>query len=231
MVDPLLIEAKWPIQDRSKLQLFSLNTPNGIKVNVALEELGIPYEPHLVHIGRNEQFTPEFISISPNSKIPAIVDLNGPGGKPLALMESGAILIYLAEKSGRLIPSDPARRYQCLQWLFFQVGHIGPMFGQFGHFFKYAKDKCKDPYPVERYTNEAKRLLGVLDRQLADREYLLEEYTIADIATFPWVDGLGTAYGAGEVLPIREYPHVEAWLARCKARPAYERGKDVTSAK
>jgi GST-like protein len=231
MADPLLIEAKWPILDRSKLQLFSLNTPNGIKVNVALEELGIPYEPHLVHIGRNEQFTPEFISISPNSKIPAIVDLNGPGGKPLALMESGAILIYLAEKAGRLIPSDPARRYQCLQWLFFQVGHIGPMFGQFGHFFKYAKDKCKDPYPVERYTNEAKRLLGVLDRQLADREYLVEEYTIADIATFPWVNGLEAAYGAGEVLPIREYPHVEAWLARCKARPAYERGKDVTSAK
>ena len=231
MVEPLLIEAKWPILDRSKLQLFSLNTPNGIKVNVALEELGLPYEPHLVHIGRNEQFTPEFISISPNSKIPAIVDLNGPGGKPLALMESGAILIYLAEKAGRLIPSDPARRYQCLQWLFFQVGHIGPMFGQFGHFFKYAKDKCKDPYPVERYSNEAKRLLGVLDRQLADREYLVEEYTIADIATFPWVNGLEASYGAGEVLPIREYPHVEAWLARCKARPAYERGKDVTSAK
>jgi len=231
MVDALLIEAKWPIQDRAKLQLFSLNTPNGIKVNVALEELGLPYEPHLVHIGRNEQFTPEFISISPNSKIPAIVDLNGPGGKPLALMESGAILIYLAEKAGRLIPSDPARRYQCLQWLFFQVGHIGPMFGQFGHFFKYAKDKCKDPYPVERYSNEAKRLLGVLDRQLADREYLVEEYTIADIATFPWVNGLEASYGAGEVLPIREYPHVEAWLARCKARPAYERGKDVTSAK
>jgi GST-like protein len=231
MAEPLLIEAKWPIVDRSKLQLFSLNTPNGIKVNVALEELGVPYEPHLVHIGKNEQFTPEFISISPNSKIPAIVDLDGPGGKPLALMESGAILIYLAEKTGRLIPSDPARRYQCLQWLFFQVGHIGPMFGQFGHFFKYAKDKCKDPYPVERYTNEAKRLLGVLDRQLSDREYLVEEYSIADIATFPWVDGLGTAYGAGEVLALAEHPHVEAWLARCKARPAFERGKDVTSSK
>src|SRR4051812_18338077 len=212
MVEPLFIEAKWPILDRSKLQLFSLNTPNGIKVNVALEEFGVPYEPHVVHIGRNEQFTPEFISISPNSKIPAIVDPNGPGGKPLALMESGAILIYLAEKTGRLIPSDPGRRYQCLQWLFFQVGHIGPMFGQFGHFFKYAKDKCNDPYPIERYTNEAKRLLGVLDRQLADREYLLEEYSIADIATFPWVNALEASYGAGEVLPIRGYPHVEAWL-------------------
>jgi GST-like protein len=232
MSEPLPIEAKWPIQDRSKLQLFSLNTPNGVKVAVALEELGVPYEPHLVHIGKNEQFTPEFVSISPNSKIPAILDLNGPGGKPLALMESGAILIYLAEKAGRLIPSDPARRFQCLQWLFFQVGHIGPMFGQFGHFFKYARDKCKDPYPVERYTNEAKRLLAVLDRQLSDKEFLVEEYSIADIATFPWVNALGAAgYGAQDILPLSDYEHVQAWLTRCKARPAYERGKDVTSAK
>jgi GSH-dependent disulfide-bond oxidoreductase len=231
MVEPLLIEAKWPILDRSKLQLFSLNTPNGVKVSVALEELELPYEPHLVHIGQNDQFTPEFISISPNSKIPAILDLNGPGKKSLALMESGAILIYLAEKAGRLIPSDPARRLKCLQWLFFQVGHIGPMFGQFGHFFKYAKDKCKDPYPVERYTNEAKRLLGVLDRQLHDREFLVEEYSIADIATFPWVNALGMSYGAGDVLPVSEYEHVSAWLARCMARPAYARGKDVTSIK
>jgi len=229
MVTPLPIEAKWPIVDRSKIQLFSLNTPNGIKVAVGLEELGLPYEPHLVRIGSGEQFTPEFISISPNSKIPAILDLEGPGGKPLALMESGAILIYLAEKAGRLIPSDPARRYQCLQWLFFQVGHIGPMFGQFGHFFKYAKDKCKDPYPIERYTNESKRLLGVLDRQLSDREYLVDDYSIADIATFPWVRGLSASYQVDEVIRVAEFPHVEAWLARCTARPAFQRGKDVTS--
>jgi GST-like protein len=189
----------------------------------------LPYEPHLVRIGAGEQFTPEFISISPNSKIPAILDLHGPGGKPLALMESGAILIYLAEKAGRLIPSDPARRYQCLQWLFFQVGHIGPMFGQFGHFFKYAKDKCKDPYPIERYTNESKRLLGVLDRQLSDREYLVDDYSIADIATFPWVRGLSASYQADQVIRLEEFPHVEAWLARCTARPAFQRGKDVTS--
>src|SRR5450755_2661229 len=231
MVESLLIEAKWPILDRSKLQLFSLNTPNGVKVSVALEELELPYEPHLVHIGKNDQFTPEFISISPNSKIPAILDLNGPGDKPLALMESGAILIYLAEKAGRLIPSDPARRFQCLQWLFFQVGHIGPMFGQFGHFFKHARDKCKDPYPVERYTNEAKHLLGVLDRQLSDREYLVEEYSIADIATFPWVNTLSAGYQADAVLGLSDYEHVQAWLARCNARPAYLRGKDVTSSK
>ena len=231
MPDLLPIEARWPIQDRSKIQLFSLNTPNGVKVSVALEELELPYEPHLVHIGKNDQFTPEFISISPNSKIPAIVDVNGPGGKPLALMESGAILIYLAEKAGRLIPSDPAQRFKCLQWLFFQVGHIGPMFGQFGHFFKYARDKCDHPYPLERYTNEAKRLLGVLDKQLSDREYLVEEFSIADLATFPWVNALGMSYGAGDVLPVQEYPHVDAWLTRCKARPSYERGKDVTAPK
>ena len=225
------IEAKWPIQDRSKLQFFSLNTPNGIKVAVALEELGLPYEPHLVRIGQDEQFTPEFKSISPNSKIPAILDFNGPGGKPLALMESGAILIYLAEKAGRLLPSDPGRRYQCLQWLFFQVGHIGPMFGQFGHFFKYAREKCTDPYPIERYSNEAKRLLGVLDRQLSDREFLVEEYSIADIATFPWVRGLSASYQADEVLRVSDFEHVQAWLARCTARPAFQRGKDVTSSR
>jgi GSH-dependent disulfide-bond oxidoreductase len=231
MSELLPIEARWPIQDRSKIQLFSLNTPNGVKVSVGLEELGLPYEAHLVHIGKNDQFTPEFISVSPNSKIPAIVDVNGPGGKPLALMESGAILIYLAEKAGRLIPTDAAQRFKCLQWLFFQVGHIGPMFGQFGHFYKYARDKCDHPYPLERYTNEAKRLLGVLDKQLADREYLVDEFTIADIATFPWVNALGMSYGAGDVLKVSDYPHVDAWLARCMARPSYERGKDVASVK
>ena len=228
MSTPLLIESQWPILDRSKLQLFSLNTPNGIKVAVALEELGIPYEAHKVHIGKGEQFTDAFKSISPNSKIPAIVDLNGPGGEPFALMESGAILIYLAEKAGRLYPSDPALRFKCLQWLFFQVGHIGPMFGQFGHFFKYARDKCDHPYPLERYTNETKRLLGVLEHELSDKEYLVGEYTIADIATFPWVHGLGASYGAGAVIPIADYPHVQAWLARCVARPSFQVGKDVT---
>ncbi|HEX3773642.1 MAG TPA: glutathione binding-like protein, partial [Polyangiaceae bacterium] len=198
---------------------------------VGLEELAIPYEEHVVHIGQNEQFTPEFIAISPNSKIPAILDFNGPGNRPLSLMESGAILIYLAEKAGRLIPRDPAQRYTCLQWLFFQVGHIGPMFGQFGHFFKYAKDKCDHPYPVERYTNESKRLLGVLDRRLSEHEYLVDEFSIADIATFPWVNTLSAHYGASDVIPIHEFPHVDAWLKRCMARPSYLVGKDVTSIK
>ncbi|HYQ02973.1 MAG TPA: glutathione S-transferase N-terminal domain-containing protein [Polyangiaceae bacterium] len=228
MTSPLLIESQFPIADRSKLQLFSLNTPNGIKVALALEELQIPYEAHTVNILKGEQFTEAYKSVSPNSKIPAIVDLDGPGGKPLALMESGAILIYLAEKAGRLLPTDPAQHFKCLQWLFFQVGHIGPMFGQFGHFFKYAREKCDHPYPLERYTNEAKRLLGVLNHELSDKEYLIGEYTIADIATAPWVNGLAANYGAGDVLPLSEFPHVKSWLERIISRPAYQVGKNVT---
>lgn len=229
MTEALLVESKWPIADRSKLQLFSLNTPNGIKIGVALEELGIPYEAHRIDILKGEQFTDAFVSISPNSKIPAIVDFNGPGSEPVTLMESGAILIYLAEKVGKLIPTDPADRYQCLQWLFFQVANVGPLFGQFGHFFKYARDKCDHPYPLERYTNEAKRLLGVLERRLSDHQYLVDEYSIADIATFPWVDGLSVSYQAGQALGLESFVHVQAWLARCKARPAFERGRLVTS--
>jgi GST-like protein len=227
MAQSLLIESKWPIVDRSKLQLFSLNTPNGIKVALALEELQIPYEAHTVQIGKGEQFSDAFKSISPNSKIPAIVDLDGPGGKPFALMESGAILIYLAERAGRLLPTDPAQRFKCLQWLFFQVGHIGPMFGQFGHFFKYARDKCDHPYPLERYSNEAKRLLGVLETELSDKEYLIGEYTIADIATVPWVNGLSISYGAADVLHLSEFPRVKAWVDRVTLRPAYQIAKDV----
>jgi len=227
MTPKLPIESQFTIADRSKLQLFSLNTPNGIKVALGLEELQIPYEAHVVNILKGDQFTDAFKSISPNSKIPAIVDLDGPGGKPFALMESGAILIYLAERAGRLLPTEPARRFKCLQWLFFQVGHIGPMFGQFGHFFKYARDKCDHPYPLERYTNEARRLLGVLNQELSDKEYLIGEYTIADIATVPWVNGLSAGYGAGDVLPLAEFPHVQAWVERIVERPAYRIGKDV----
>ena len=228
MADPLLIESQFPITDRSKLQLYSLNTPNGIKVAVALEELGLPYEAHTINIMKGDQFTDAYKSISPNSKIPGLLDPNGPGGKPLAIMESGAILIYLAEKAGRLFPTDPVLRSQCLQWLFFQVGHVGPMFGQFGHFFKYAKAKCDHPYPVERYLNETRRLLAVLDHQLSDKEYLIGEFTIADIATFPWVRSLDFHYGGGEALKLAEFKHVNAWLERCMARPSFKVGKDVT---
>src|SRR6478609_1374398 len=227
MTSPLLIESQFPIVDRSKLQLFSLNTPNGIKVALALEELQIPYEAHTVNILKGDQFTDAYKSISPNSKIPAIVDLGGPGGKPLALMESGAILIYLAEKAGRLLPTDPAQRFKCLQWLFFQVGHIGPMFGQFGHFFKYAREKCDHPYPLERYSNEAMRLLGVLETELSDKQYLIGDYTIADIATVPWVNALSVSYGAADVLHLSEFPRVKAWVDRVTLRPAYQIAKDV----
>jgi GST-like protein len=227
MTQPLPIESQWPIVDRSKIQLFWQSTPNGIKVSVALEELQIPYEAHTVHIGKGEQFSDAFKSISPNSKIPAIVDLNGPDGKPFALMESGAILIYLADRAGRLLPTDPGQRFKCLQWLFFQVGHIGPMFGQFGHFFKYARDKCDHPHPVERYTNETKRLLGVLEHELADQEYLIGQYTIADIATVPWVNALSATFGAADVLALSEFPRVRAWVDRILARPAYQIGKDL----
>ncbi len=227
MVEPLLIESQFPITDRSKLQLFSLGTPNGIKISLALEELGIPYEAHRVNIMKGDQFTDAYKSTTQNPKTPAIVDFNGPGGKPLALMESGAILIYLAERAGRLIPTDPEQRLKCLQWLFFQVGHIGPMFGQFGHFFKYAKDKCDHPYPVERYTTETKRLLGVLEAQLTGREYLLDEYSIADIATVPWVHALDWAYGAKDVISLADYPNVLAWVTRVTSRPAYAIAKEV----
>jgi len=222
------ITKKWPPRHPDRIQLYSLPTPNGVKVSIMLEETGLPYEPHLVDFDSSDQKSPEFLSLNPNGKIPAIIDPDGPGRAPLGLFESGAILIYLAEKAGRLIPSDPARRFQCLQWLFFQVGHIGPMFGQFGHFFKYAKDKCDHPYPLERYTNEAKRLLGVLDTQLTGREFLVDEFSIADIATFPWVNALDTSYGGSAVLPITDFPRVKAWLDRCKARPSFQVGKDVT---
>lgn len=226
----MLVESKWPFQHPDRIQLFSMNTPNGVKVAVALEELELPYEPHLVHIGKGDQHTPEFLSISPNGKIPAIVDPKGPGGEPLALMESGAILIHLADKAGRLLPSHPARRLECLQWLFFQVGHVGPMFGQFGHFFKFAREACKDPYPLERYTTETKRLLGVLDHRLDGREYLVGDYSIADIATFPWVNGVIEFYRAGDVLGFSDFRHVVAWRDRCNARPASAKGKAVNAA-
>lgn len=225
----LQIEKQYQIADRSKIQLFSMNTPNGIKVAVALEELGLPYEPHLVNILKGDQHREGFTSISPNQKIPAIVELEGPGLNPLALAESGAILIHLAEKAGRLLPKDAAARLHCLQWLFFQVGHVGPSFGQFGHFFKYVREQVKDPYPLQRYTQESKRLLSVLDRQLSDSEYLLGEYTIADIATFPWVNALAEHYDAGDALGLADFRNVSGWLARCNARPAAQRGRLVNA--
>ena len=219
---------KWPVQYPERIQLYSLGTPNGQKVAIALEEMALPYEAHRVDIMAGDQFTDEFVAINPNSKIPAIVDPKGPGGKPLSVFESGAILLYLAEKSGQYLPTDPAARSECLQWLFFQVGGVGPMFGQFGHFYKYAKEKI--PYSIERYQKETRRLLGVLEKQLEGRDFLIgENYNIADIATFPWVGALDWGYNAVELLQLNsDFPNVIAWYERCRQRPAAARGLEVT---
>ncbi|MXU64019.1 glutathione S-transferase N-terminal domain-containing protein [Oceanomicrobium pacificus] len=216
----------WPAEHPDRLQLYSFPTPNGVKISIALEEIGLPYEPHLVPL--SDTTRPEFLALNPNNKIPAIVDPDGPGGKPLPLFESGAILIYLAEKSGKLLPQDPARRYETIQWLMFQMGGVGPMFGQLGYFYKFAGSEIEDRRPVERYLGEAKRLLGVLDQRLEGREWIMDDdYTIADIAIFPWVRTLDLFYGAGEELGLKSYTNVMNWLERCLARPASQAGLNV----
>jgi GST-like protein len=219
-------DLEWLIEHPDRIQLYSLATPNGQKVGVALEELGLPYEAHKVNILEGEQFTDEFKTINPNSKIPALVDPNGPDGRSLAIFESGAILLHLAEKTGKLLPADPRRRSECVQWLFFQMANVGPMFGQFGHFYRFSKEKL--PYAIERYTNETRRLLGVLETQLTRGNYLVgDEYTIADIATFPWVGCLDWGYHASDDLKLQEFSKVMAWSARCAERPASVRGVKV----
>ena len=223
------ITAKWPAKNPDIIQLYSLPTPNGVKVSIALEELGLPYEAHRVDFGGNEQKSPEFLSLNPNGRIPAMIDPDGPGGKPIGLFESGAILVYLAEKTGKLIPADPAARYETLAWVMFQMGGIGPMFGQFGHFYKFAADKvANNAYPMERYRDESKRLLSVLEDRLAGRQFLMgDDYTIADIATFPWVRGADVFYGGREVLDYASFPAVMAWLERCLTRPAAQKGLEI----
>ena len=222
------ITKRWPAEHPDRLQLYSLPTPNGVKASIMLEESGLPYEAHLLSFGTDDQMTPEFLSLNPNNKTPAIIDPDGPGGKPLALWESGAILVYLADKTGKMIPADPAARYECLQWLMFQMGGIGPMFGQLGHFHKFAADKITDTYPTDRYRDETVRLLKVLDARLDGRAYIMgDDYTIADIATFPWVNVLEGFYGAGEIVGIDDYKNVNAWVKRCVARPAVEIGLNM----
>jgi GST-like protein len=212
-LDAFPVTKKWPPRHPDRIQLYSLPTPNGVKVSIALEELRLPYEPHLVSFDNDDQFSPEFLSLNPNNKIPAIIDPNGPGDKPLALWESGAILVYLAEKAGKLLPKDPAARYETLQWLMFQMGGIGPMFGQVGFFVKFAGKDFEDKRPRDRYTGEAKRLLRVLDQRLASRKWIMgDDYTIADIATFPWVRNLIGFYGAGDLVGIRNVAHVQRAL-------------------
>jgi GST-like protein len=222
------ITRKWPAQHPDWLQLYSLPTPNGVKVSIMLEETGLPYEPHLVSFETNDQLSPEFLSLNPNNKIPAIIDPNGPGGQPLALFESGAILIYLAEKTGQFLPTDPAARYETLQWLMFQMGGIGPMFGQLGFFHKFAGKDYEDKRPRDRYVAETKRLLKVLDQRLEGRDWIMgKEYTIADIATFGWVRNLLGFYEAGDLVGIQDFPNVTRVLAAFVARPAVAKGLNI----
>ncbi|EIM02301.1 MULTISPECIES: glutathione S-transferase N-terminal domain-containing protein [Rhodanobacter] len=224
------ITTRWPAVHPERIQLYSLNTPNGVKVSIMLEETGLPYEPHLVDIMQDENRTPEFLALNPNGKIPAIIDPHGPGSEPLALFESGAILLYLADKAGQFVPADPARRWETIQWLFFQMASIGPMFGQVGFFNKFAGKAYEDKRPLERYVNESKRLLGVLDGRLAGRRWLMgEDYTVADIATLGWVNNLITFYEARELVGYDRYPNVAGWLERGLARPAVQRGLTIPS--
>jgi GSH-dependent disulfide-bond oxidoreductase len=222
------ITRRWPAKTSDRLQLYSLPTPNGVKVSIMLEEIGLPYEVHLVDFNKDDQKTPEFLSLNPNGKIPAILDPNGPGGRPLPLFESGAILQYLAEKTGKLLPADAARRWQTIQWVHFQMGGIGPMFGQVGFFNKFAGKNYEDKRPLQRYVDESKRLLGVMDRHLAGRQWFLDdEYTIADISMLGWVRNIIGFYEARELVVFDELKHVPAWLERALARPAVQRGLNI----
>ena len=227
-LDDFPITRRWPARHPDRLQLYGLPTPNGVKVSIMLEEIGLPYEPHLVDIGKNENATPEFRSLNSNGKIPAIIDPDGPGGQPLGLFESGAILLYLAEKTGKLLPADAARRYECIQWVFFQMAAIGPMFGQVGYFHKFAGRELEDKRPLERYVKESRRLLEVLEARLEGRDWLMgAEYTIADVATLGWVRNLVGFYGAGELVEFETLKRVPAWLERGLARPAVKRGLEI----
>jgi len=222
------ISRRWPAENPDILQLYSINSPNGVKASIMLEETGLPYEPHLVVIGDNESWTPEFLSLNPNGKIPAIIDPNGPDGKPLALFESGAILTYLADKTGMFLPKG-ARRYETLQWVFWQVGHIGPFFGQVGFFHKFAGRHWEDKRPLQRYADESKRLLKVLDDRLSGREWMMDDYTIADISLLGWVRNLITFYDAAKLVDYSSMKNVQAWLERGLDRPAVQRGLKTPS--
>lgn len=225
------ITRKWPPKHSDRLQLYSLPTPNGVKVSILLEEIGLPYEAHRVAFDTNDQKTAEFLSLNPNGKIPAIIDPNGPGGKPLALFESGAILLYLAEKTGRFIPDEAAGRYEVVQWLMFQMSFIGPMFGQVGFFNRFAGRDYEDKRPRDRYVNESKRLLGVLEERLGGRDWIMGDlYSIVDIATFPWVRNLIGFYEAGDLVGINDFPNVMRVLEAFLARPAVARGLHIPAA-
>src|SRR3984957_6775231 len=224
-LDRFAITRKWPAAHPDRIQLYSLPTPNGVKASIMLEETGLPYEPHLVSFETADQSSPEFRSLNPNGKIPAILDPNGPDGKPFGLFESGAILIYLAEKAGAFLPKSAAGRHETLQWLMFQMSGVGPMFGQVGFFHKFAGKDYEDKRPRDRYVAESKRLLGVLNRRLADRAWIMgDTYTIADVATFPWIRNLIGFYEAGDLVGITDFRHVTRALESFVARPAVVRG-------
>jgi GST-like protein len=225
------IAKRWPAKHPEKLQLYSLPTPNGVKVSIVLEEIGLPYEAHTIDFGKDDQKTPEFLSLNPNGKIPAIIDPDGPGGKPLGLFESGAILHYLADKTGKLMPKDPAKQWETLAWVHWQMGGMGPMFGQVGFFNKFAGKAYEDKRPLERYVNESKRLLGVLDTRLAGegkpRAWIMDDYSIADVASLGWVRNLIGFYEARDLVEFDTFRNVGAWLERGLARPAVQRGLDI----
>lgn len=217
------ITQKWPAQNPEVLQLYSFPTPNGVKVSIALEELGLPYEAHRVTLSDADVKSPEFLSLNPNNKIPAIIDPNGPDGAPISLFESGAILLYLAEKTGKLIGKTAADKHKVTQWLMFQMGGLGPMLGQLGYFYKFAGAEIEDPRPRERYINEAKRLLAVLEQELEGKDWIVGEFSIADIAIAPWLRGL-SFYGAEELVGLDKSPNLLAYIERFKARPAVQKG-------
>jgi len=225
------IFTRWPAQYPDRLQLFSLPTPNGVKVSIMLEETGLAYEPHRIDIMANENHHSAFLALNPNGKIPAIYDPAGPGGRPLALFESGAILIYLADRTGRFLSTDPNTRYETIQWLMWQMGGIGPMFGQVGFFSKFAGKAYEDKRPRDRYVTESARLLGVLDERLADRDWMMgAAFSIADISLLGWVRNLIGFYEARELVCFDRFRHVQTWLDRGLARPAVQRGLEVTAA-
>jgi len=225
------ITARWSARHPDQLQLYSLPTANGVKVSIMLEETGLAYEAHRVETSRNETWTAEFLSLNPDGKIPAILDPNGPDGRPLALTESGAILLYLAEKTGQFLPVHPARRIETIKWVFFQMAAVGPMFAQFGFFHKFGGKEYEDKRPFERYRAEAQRLMGVLEARLDGRTWIMgDDYTIADIALLGWVRHLVGFYGAGPLVGYAEMINLQAWLARCLARPPVQRGLLIPAA-
>ncbi len=228
MSERISIAQRWPAKHPDRIQLYSFPTPNGVKISIALEEMGLPYEAHRVNILQDESRTAEFLSLNPNGKIPAIIDPKGPDGNAIRLFESGAILLYLAEKSGKLLPVDAARMYETIQWVFFQMAAIGPMFGQLGYFLKFAGKQIEDKRPLERYVEESKRLLGVLDAHLTGRDWFMgEEYTIADVAHIGWVENLIGFYGARDLVGFDNFKAVSRWLERSLARPAVQRGLKI----